>query len=168
MQERKDRVGQESIARLPVLLKPDLSKNFRSLCSPSTPLSRFLFGDELSKSVEDITKANKIMAKVMPKKGKTSSDNTQDKRPFLRDRSTASHRKSLQLQLQQERVLPREATQLRQGKGEQSVNVSYAGNLANFVENWRQITSDPWILQCVQGYHLEFESESCQPVLTSY
>ena len=35
-----------------------------SLCSPSTPLSRFLFGDELSKSVEDITKANKIMAKL--------------------------------------------------------------------------------------------------------
>ena len=28
------------------LLKPDLSKNFRSLCSPFTPLSRFLFGDE--------------------------------------------------------------------------------------------------------------------------
>ena len=74
------------------LLKPDLSKNFRSLCSPSTTLFRFLFGDELSKSVEDITRANKIMAKVMPKKGKTSSDNRQDKRPFLRDRSTASRR----------------------------------------------------------------------------
>ena len=74
------------------LLKPDLSKSFRSLCSSSTPLSRFLFGDELSKSVEDITRANKIMAKVMPKKGKTSSDNRQDKRPFFRDRSTASRR----------------------------------------------------------------------------
>ena len=73
-------------------LKPDLSKDFRSLCSPSTPLSRFLFGDELSKIVEDITKANKIMAKVMPKEGKTSSDNRQDKRPFLWDRSTASRR----------------------------------------------------------------------------
>ena len=63
--------------------KPDLSKNFCSLCSPSTPLSRFLFGDALKKSVEDITKANKIMAKVMPKKGKTSSDNRQDKRRFF-------------------------------------------------------------------------------------
>ena len=30
------------------LLKPDLSKSFRSLCSSSTPLSRFLFGDEFS------------------------------------------------------------------------------------------------------------------------
>ena len=34
-------------------------------------------------------RANKIMAKAMPKKGKTSSDKRQDKRPFLRDRSTA-------------------------------------------------------------------------------
>ena len=74
------------------LLKPDLSKSFRSLCSSSTPLSRFLFGDELSKSVEDIKRANKIMAIVMPKKAKTSSDNRQDKRPFVRDRSTASRR----------------------------------------------------------------------------
>ena len=34
-----------------------------------------------------------------------------------------------------------------------------------FVENWRQITSHPWILQCVEGYHLEFEREPCQLVL---
>ena len=52
---------------------------------------------------------------------------------------------------------------------EKSVNVSYAGNLTNFVENWRQITSDPWILglQRVEGYHPKFESEPCQPVLPS-
>ena len=74
------------------LLKPDLSRNFRSLCSSSTPLSRFLFGDELRKRVKDITRANKIMAKVMLKKRKASSDDRQDKRPFLRDRSTASRR----------------------------------------------------------------------------
>ena len=128
------------------LLKPDLSKDFRSLCSPSTPLSCFLFGDELSKSVEDIPKANKIMAKVMPKKGKTSPDNRQDKRPFLRGRSTASRRGRYNYSYNK-RVLPREAKSLRQGQEEQSVNVSYVGNLANFVENWRQITSVPWILQ---------------------
>ena len=74
------------------LLKLDLSRNFRSLCSSSTPLSRFLFGDELGKSVKDITRANKLIAKVMPKKRKTSSDDRQNKRPFLRDRSTASRR----------------------------------------------------------------------------
>ena len=98
----------------------------------------------------------------MPKKGKTSSDNRQTffSRPL--DRITP---RSLQPQLQQERILPREAKSLQDGHGEQSVNVSYAGNLANFVENWRQITSDPWILQYIEGYHLEFESEPCQLVL---
>ena len=90
MQERKGRVGPDIIARLAVRFvvfhwqcffsglterqrtpEARLSKSFRSLCSSSTPLSRFLFGDELSKSVEDITRANKIIAKVIPKKGKT-------------------------------------------------------------------------------------------------
>ena len=142
----------------------DLSKSFRSLCSSSTPLSRFLFGDEWSKSVKDITRANKIMAKVMPKKGKTSFWRKARQTSFFAGPLDRITPRALQLQLQQERVLPREAKSLQEGHGEQSVNVSYAGNLANFVENWRQITSDPWILQCVEGYRLEFESERCQPV----
>ena len=62
----------------------------------------------------------------MPKKRKTSSDDKQNKRPFLRDRSTRITPRSLQLQLQQERLLPREAESLQEGRGEQSVNVSYA------------------------------------------
>ena len=66
-------------------------RKLRNLQS-TRPLSRFLFGDEISKSVKDITRANKIMAKVMPKKRKTSSDDRQNKRPFLRDRLTASRR----------------------------------------------------------------------------
>ena len=37
--------------------------------------------------------------------------------------------------------------------------------LASFVENWRQTSSHPWILQCVEGYRFEFESEPCQLVL---
>ena len=27
---------------------------------------------------------------------------------------------------------------------------------------WRQITSDPWVLESIAGYHLEFESEPVQ------
>lgn len=38
----------------------------------------------------------------------------------------------------------------------------YAGNLRNFISNWRQITSDPWILETVAGYHLEFETVPIQ------
>ena len=101
----------------------------------------------------------------MPKKGKTSSDDRQGKRPSFAGPLDRITPRSLQLQFQQERILPREAKSVQEGHGEQSLNVSYADNLTNFVEDWRQITSDPWILQCIEGYHLEFESEPCQPVL---
>ena len=93
MQERKGRVGPEIIARLPVrffvfhwqcffsgLTEAQSSWSpiyhhmwsFRSICSSSTPLSRFLFGDELSKSVKDITRANMQDhgQKLCPRNGK--------------------------------------------------------------------------------------------------
>ena len=50
-------------------------------------------------------------------------------------------------------------------ESQQHPGQSYAQEREN--KNWRQITSDPWIVQCVEGYQLEFESELCQPVLPS-
>ena len=32
------------------------------------------------------------------------------------------------------------------------------GQIATHFDNWCQITRDPWVLQCVQGYRLEFET----------
>ena len=58
-------------------LKPELSKNFRSLCSSSSPLTKYLFGDDLSKQVDEIAKANKITFKVVTKK--TNSGNRSDR-----------------------------------------------------------------------------------------
>ena len=46
------------------LLKPELSKNFQSLCSATVPITSLLFGDDLSKFVDDITKANKVATKI--------------------------------------------------------------------------------------------------------
>ena len=36
---------------------------------------------------------------------------------------------------------------------------AFAGNLAKHVVTWHQITSDPWVLESVSGYHLEFEGD---------
>ena len=33
-----------------------------------------------------------------------------------------------------------------------------AGSLSRYLPKWREFTSDPWILQIVSGYHLEFET----------
>ena len=50
------------------LIRPDLNKQYASLCNPSTPVSSFLFGDELNKEVEELTKSHKLSNKVTPKK----------------------------------------------------------------------------------------------------
>ena len=54
------------------LFRPDLNKQFGALCNPSTSLSTFLFGDDLNKEVEDLTKANKLSVKVNQKQRFTS------------------------------------------------------------------------------------------------
>lgn len=49
------------------LIRPDLNKQYAALCNPSTPITTFLFGDELNKEVEELTKSNKLSNKVTPK-----------------------------------------------------------------------------------------------------
>jgi len=50
------------------------------------------------------------------------------------------------------------------------VNISpeshaYAGNLIHNLDVWRKSTSDPWVLETVSGYHLEFDTLPVQSVL---
>ena len=40
--------------------------------------------------------------------------------------------------------------------------ITFAGNLANHIANWRGITTDPWILEAVKGYRLELASQPYQ------
>ena len=53
--------------------------------------------------------------------------------------------------------------QTTEGQGVNKVNVHsvpllQAGCLSQYLPKWREFTSDPWILQTVSGYHLEFET----------
>ena len=50
------------------LIRPDLNKQYASLCNSSTPVSSFLFGDELNEEVEEITKSHKLSSKVTSRK----------------------------------------------------------------------------------------------------
>jgi len=50
------------------LIRPDLNKQYASLCNRSTPVSSFLFGDELNKEVEELTKSHNLSSKVTPRK----------------------------------------------------------------------------------------------------
>ncbi len=49
------------------LIRPDLNKQFSSLCNPSIAISAYHFGDDLNKEVEELTKSNKLSGKVTPK-----------------------------------------------------------------------------------------------------
>ena len=43
-----------------------------------------------------------------------------------------------------------------------------AGCLSQNLSKWREFTSDPWILQTVSGYHLEFETTPDQVNLPKF
>ena len=49
----------------------------------------------------------------------------------------------------------------KQGQGLNKV-VTCAGNLANHIANWREITTDQWILEAVSGYRLQLASQPYQ------
>ena len=45
-------------------IKPELHQDYRPLCSPSNPVTTWLFGDDLSKQVKDMTEVNKVGQRV--------------------------------------------------------------------------------------------------------
>ena len=48
------------------------------------------------------------------------------------------------------------------GLARQNANLPVGGRLCYFTENWKQITSDPWVLETVTGSKLEFRSRPQQ------
>ena len=48
------------------LLRCDLNKQYAALCNPSTPISTFLFGDDLNKEMDDLSKSSKFTKKITP------------------------------------------------------------------------------------------------------
>ena len=49
------------------LIKPDLNDQFKQLCGSHTPVTKLLFGDDLPKSVKEISETNKVGVKVSSK-----------------------------------------------------------------------------------------------------
>ncbi|XP_052673610.1 uncharacterized protein LOC128155790 [Crassostrea angulata] len=58
------------------IIQPESNDEFRVLCSNDYPVTDKLFGDDLGKKVEDITKANKVGSKI------SGSSNRPEKRSF--------------------------------------------------------------------------------------
>ena len=46
------------------LIRPDLNTSYRELCSTNTPITDYLFGDELARVVKDIGETNRVATRV--------------------------------------------------------------------------------------------------------
>ena len=55
------------------LMKPDIGKDYASLCSQQIPFTDYLFGDDLQKQLKDIGDVNKTGAKVQASRGSQRS-----------------------------------------------------------------------------------------------
>ncbi len=67
-------------------IRPDLNTQFRQLCSPQVPVTSFLFGDDLPKTIKDISETNRVGVKVVnvgPPNARGHSTFNPRGRPFL-------------------------------------------------------------------------------------
>ena len=113
------------------LLKPEVAEGFKSLCRESQPITTWLFGDELPKSIRDIAQVKRMCVKKFSNKWKFEGPSTSTGKRFNDSTASVTHSVSSQPQV--------------------------SGGLRLFVKNWARITSDPWVLETIsQGYKIEF------------
>ncbi|CAB4011286.1 Hypothetical predicted protein [Paramuricea clavata] len=117
------------------LIKPDLHKDYKHLCSASLPSSSQLFGDDLSKQVKDLTEVNKVGRKMAraPAYSYQGRNRNIRPRPFLGERQvsrTFCH------------------------------SIKIGGRLKQFIHFWEKLTSDKFILETIAGYKIEFKPEA--------
>ena len=126
-----------------------------------------LFGDDLSKNVDDISQANKIATKLTGSDRGRSRRPTTARAPFLPKSSQSRPRRSYDRTRQQYRPIQyrnqsKTTAAYSLQKSMNNVSTYCVGNLATKVNEWSKITSDPWILQTIQAYRLEFKTTPMQ------
>ena len=86
------------------LIRPDLNEQYKQLCSSQTQISKFLFGDDLPKAVEEISETNKVSQRLSyPKQGTNSKHGSNN---FRQQGSSYSNRQHFLYQGQGQRRKP--------------------------------------------------------------
>ena len=86
------------------LIRPDLNEQYKQLCSSQTPISKFLFGDDLPKAVKEISETNKVSQRLSYRKQVTNSKHGSNN--FKRQGSSYSSRQHFLYQGQGQRRKP--------------------------------------------------------------
>ena len=111
-------------------MKPDIGKDYASLCSQQIPFTDYLFGDDLQKQQPTLKKLQRSDLPTLEAK-RASQEHTKQQAPVTVDQVSVIDK----------------------------VNVPkfVAGTLAAHMQFWRVITSGSSILDMVAGYTLEFD-----------
>ena len=146
-------------------MRPQLNSNYRHLCSPSNPVTRLLFGDDLPKAVKDISDTNRLSFNLTKDTSSTHSSRScqqgthwQAKRRYDGGRN---HNNKPSKKLPEPPPLQKEAggeEKERLNSNHNQVSLStekFAGRLRHFLPAWSSITTDQNILDTMQHYHLE-------------
>lgn len=102
------------------MLKPAVSKHYRKLCSPATPVTENLFGDDLHKQIKDLNETRKFTDNFSTYKGKRKSRNSSySSQPFKRARfNKDGNNYSKQKSFLDKRARPYQKKNKNQGSGQ--------------------------------------------------
>ena len=150
------------------LLRPDLNKQYGALCNPTTPLSTFLFGDDLNKEVEELTKSNKLSGEVLPKHRFTpyripSTSGGQTSLRYGQQDTRVRSSRSLRPFLRS-RPRPVSAPSPRKTSQEQRVNVGnvVSTEVSQLYETCLSVISNQLTFQAGSNFHTGFGGNSQQ------
>ena len=161
-------------------IRPTLHKVYATLCASHVPITNFLFGDELQTQLNHIRASNKISST-------TSLSNSVNRRPYGKSCTPGNHQHWNQPVVQEvdPKSTPLEETNRPNGPEVTNDNISTlrttpvsefkailpsllmyferriqtfkAGSLAAYSHIWREMTSDPEVLETVTGQYTEFD-----------
>jgi hypothetical protein len=72
------------------ILKPEVAGRYNSLCRDSQPITTWLFGDELAKSIRDIARAKRMSVKQFCDKRKFDGPSASTGKRFNSDSGSSS------------------------------------------------------------------------------
>lgn len=160
------------------LIKPDVNDHFKQLCSSQNLVTKLLFGDDLPKSVKEISETNKVgvikAAITLPqtsKETKLSLLPTQsESEALLKEVSGAGKKITTGPQKEgQTRASDHPDLQVSFASNnldDNTLAVAFvAGKVKQFTSVWQTITSDFFILSAVKGVKIEFASYPKQTII---
>ncbi|WAR24285.1 hypothetical protein MAR_037954 [Mya arenaria] len=138
------------------MIRPVLKKKYAGLCNLSTEVMKKLFGDHIDKEIKSCETLSSIGKDSYPQRG-----------TFARGRGRFQQRRGgygsyYQPRYQPyEQYRPRGAGSWRGSSPKRSIESS-VGKLKLYVDQWKNYTNDPWIINAVSGYKIDFVKQPYQ------